>query len=419
MKNYMKILLYFVLPVSVGLFLLEGGFGAKIEPGTTQEEQQEVQGVAIKEVRQTNSGEGLQVPGTIVSEETAAVSAKIMAAVTTVHVKKGSLVKKGDPLVSLDPRQVRTYQDQAVAQVAGASAALQTLDGSIRVAQTEVEKAAVMEQQMKIKMNHAEQTFLRMKKLYEAGAASKQDYENAQTEFLAHERSWMDAGKGHEQAKANLAVTQAKKGEASAQYQQAQAGYNTANVNLQEAVLYSPFDGIVTEKMIDIGDMATPGVPLVTIERAPYSLEIDVDERKIGTVKVGEQLPVTIDAVQYKGKGNVLEITPRIDPASRKFRMKVSLPTDLQVTSGMYGQATIPGKAEDRIILPQTAILYWSQFTGVYVVDDKNVVHLTFVNIAPVDDKHVEVLSGLQIGDRIVVHSLEKVRDKVKVVAQK
>lgn len=416
-----KVLIFFVLPVSVGLLLVEGIFSSKVQPGVTTNVPEVVQGVEIEELKETNSTQGIKSSGTVVSAETATISAKLMASVNRIYVSKGSMVKKGDPLIALDPKQVKSYQDQAVAQIQGANAAMSTLEHSIEVAKKDVDKSKLAVQQMQIKLDHMEQTYQRIEKLYHSGATSKQDYENTRTEYLAAKSSWLDAQKNLEQAKANLAVMAAKKGEATAEYQQAQAGFETANVNLQDATIKAPFDGIITEKLVNVGDMATPGTPLLSVEKAPYFLEVDIDERSVGQIKLGDQLPISIDALQFKGKGSVAEITPRIDPASRKFRLKLSLPANLHVTSGMYGQATLLGKGEESIYIPKAAVVSWSQFTGVYVVDQANIAHLTFVNLAASDQDQdqVEVLSGLKIGDRIVVKQVDRVRDRVKVVAQK
>lgn len=414
-----KIIIFFIIPVVVGLVLVEGVFSSKVQPGTSTLEPKVVTGVALEELQPKNSSLGVKAAGTIVSAETATISAQITASVNKIYVNKGSIVKKGDPLISLDPAQVQSYQNQAQAQISSANAAMNTLVNSIEVARTDVDKSQLALQQMKVNLDHVEKTYLRIKNLYNSGAASKQDYENANTDYLNAKSTWLDAKKNVEQAKANLAVMTAKKGEVSAQYQQAQAGFDTAHVNLQDATITAPFDGVITEKTVNVGDLAAPGIPLLYVEKAPYYLEVDIDERSMGQIKMGDSLPIAIDAVKFNGFGKITEIAPKIDPASRKFRLKVSLPPSLKVTSGMFGQAILKGTGEETITIPKEAIVYWSQFTGVYVVDQENIAHLTYVNLASTDRDQVEVLGGLKAGDRIVVKSVEKVQDKAKVVEDK
>lgn len=416
MKGVLKIILFLVIPITISIIWMSGVFTQKVEPGNTALPIKEVQGVIIDEVVHTNYPVGLTVPGTVLSNEEAHVSSKLMASVKEVMVSKGSFVKEGDILVQLDPEQVAAQAKQAQTMIQGVEASLKSMDDSIRVSMVAIDQAQVKVQQADVALKNSETTFQRIKSLYEHGATSKQEYDQAETQYLLSQNNLLEAEVALAQAEASLDLMQSRKGEVQAQLAQAQAGYQTANVSVQDATIRAPFNGMVVETFVDIGDMATPGQPLVTLEKAPYYLEVFVDERKQSEIKMGDELLVTIAALQQEFKGKVMEITPRVDANSRKFRLKITLPDDAKVTSGMFGHALISEGEQEGIFIPQSAITRWSQFTGVYTVNEENITKLRYVQLGQSTGDVVEVLSGIQAGERIVVSPLEQVADNVKVV---
>lgn len=416
MKGLLKITLFLVIPITASMLWMSGVFTPKVEPGTTALPIKEVKGVKIQKIEPTSYQVGLTVAGTVISHEEASVSSKLMASVTKVLVNKGAHVKAGTPLVLLNPDQVASQAKQAQTMILGAQAALKSMDDAIRLSTVGVEQAQVKVQQAEVELKNSETNYQRIKSLFQSGATSKQDYDNVETQYTLNQNRVQEANAALAQAQASLGLIKSRKGEASAQLSQAQAGYQTANVSVQDATIRAPFSGIVVDTFVDKGDMATPGQALVSMEKAPYYLEAFVDERKQSKIKIGDEISVTIDALQQELTGKIAEMTPRVDTNSRKFRLKIALPETAQVTSGMFGHALIPEGGQEGIFIPATAVTRWSQFTGVFAVDEKNIVHLRYVQLGKAQGKLVEVLSGIDLGERIVVSPLEQVADQVKVV---
>lgn len=402
MKSWLKIILFLVIPVTAFLLILSGVFNHKIEPGTTEVNSEVIENIEVGEVTAKNYVSGSKVYGTIVSKEEAKLSAKMMAEVERIEVESGDKVTAGEAMIYLDKEQVQATLAQTSASIQSAKAKMQSIEETIKRLEATVEKAEA-------NYNLQEKTYNRKKELYENGVISLQEYDMAETQYLAAKAQLAEA-------KASLETTKANRAEVQAALEQARAKYNEVNVTLKDATIRAPFDGIVIDTLVDTGDMANPGMPLIIVERAPYFLEVFVDERKKNQIKLGTKIPVTIDSLNKTVQGTVTEITPRIDPASRTFRVKIQLPNTVEVTSGMFGYAEFPESKTKNIFIPKSAVYYWSQLTAVYVVDEENIAHLRYVQLGEEKGDEVEVLSGLNEGEHIVLNNVDKVKDLAKVV---
>jgi RND family efflux transporter MFP subunit len=226
----------------------------------------------------------------------------------------------------------------------------------------------------------AESTLKRYQQLYEKKSVSPQEFDEIKSRYQSAEarRDMARAG----QAQANAALAQARTA----------LGYTR---------IRAPFAGVVTEKMADVGTLASPGTPIFTIEDTrSYRLETQIDESDIRLVQIGQGSPVTIDAlgnVQLSG-----QVVPAADPASRSFLVKVELPADARLRSGLFGRAQFPRSDRPAILVPQTSVVERGQLEGVYVLDANRIVGLRYVTLGMSIGEKVEVLSGLQDGDKVV-----------------
>src|SRR5437868_9142756 len=204
---------------------------------------------------------------------------------------------------------------------------------------------------------------------------------------------------------------QARAKMASAHNEQAQAGLGQARAAEAQARamlsltrIRAPFDGAVTAKNVDPGALASPGVPLLNIEDAQrFRVEASVDEHNIRAVKVGTSARVVLDAFGGEMQGKVAQVVPAADPASRSFVVKVDLPGDARLRSGVFARVQFSNGRRDAVLLPRTAVLDRGQLQAVYAVSPQNVASLRFVTIGKASGDQVEVLSGVESGERIVV----------------
>jgi len=184
-----------------------------------------------------------------------------------------------------------------------------------------------------------------------------------------------------------------------ADFDAAQSRYRVAEANLSHAKLLAPFDGIVAQKLADVGDLATPGKPLFVLEQVGrFRLEANVPERFAGNLKLGQELDVVIEALNGRCRGPISEIIPAADPASRSFLIKIALPADAPLKSGLFGRALLPVGVRAAVLVPAAAIHERGQLTFVYVVANGRA-QMRLIRTG----KPGEVLSGLEAGEQVVV----------------
>lgn len=237
----------------------------------------------------------------------------------------------------------------------------------------------------------AQVTQERYQTLLSKKSASQQEYDVAEVGLKAAQATL-------EQARASTAQAEAKRA-------QAQAQLSSAETVLGYAHITAPFTGIVTKRSVDPGDLASPGMPLIEIEQAgEYRLEAAVPESLISTIRVGQQVGVTIESLGESGptEGRIAQINPSADDASRTFTVKVALGSPAGLRSGLYGQLLLPGGERSGLSVPSSAVISRGQMKSVFTVDDATA-RLRLVTLGELLDGRYEVLSGLAAGDRVVL----------------
>jgi RND family efflux transporter MFP subunit len=166
---------------------------------------------------------------------------------------------------------------------------------------------------------------------------------------------------------------------------------------------------------VEPGNLATPGAPLLTIEQdGLYRLEASVDESKLASVRVGQAVEAVIDASDRKVNARVTEIVPSVDSASRSYIVKLDLPSMPQLRTGMFGRAIFPMGMEKVVAIPVAALMDRGQLQSVFVVED-GVAHTRLVTTGRRTKDGVEVLSGLNAGETLVVPIPQGLQDGARV----
>ena len=176
--------------------------------------------------------------------------------------------------------------------------------------------------------------------------------------------------------------------------------------------LLAPFDGVVTRKLADVGDLAAPGRPVIELEDpSALRFEADVPEAFVGSVELGATYPVRLGAASSPMDGKVVEIAPVADAASRTFLVKLDLPPSAAARSGQFGRATIPTGLQKQILrVPASAVIARGQVELVFVAAE-NRAQLRLVRAGKRDADHVELLSGVAPGETVVIEGAEQLRD--------
>ncbi len=190
-----------------------------------------------------------------------------------------------------------------------------------------------------------------------------------------------------------------------AEFDAAQARYRVAETALSHAKIRALFDGLVTRKWCEPGDMAAPGKPLFEMEQpTAFRFEAEVPERHRNVVNVGKAVHVVVDATGEKCVGKVGEVSPVADASSRSFTAKIDLNCRLPVQSGQFGRAELIVGERFGMFVTRGAVHRRGQLTFVYVVEESRA-RMRLVRTGREYLDLVEIVSGLERGERVVTRS--------------
>ncbi len=182
----------------------------------------------------------------------------------------------------------------------------------------------------------------------------------------------------------------------------AEAGLREAKSMLAYTIIKAPFSGLITQKIANVGDLATPGMPLLKLEN-PDHLQVvtAIPESKAREVQLKTRLEVTIPAAAVRVSGTVTELSPAVDPHSRTMPIKIDL-SDISLKTGMFARVTLPGTPDPAIMIPERAIVPFGQLKKIFVVE-KGKAWLRLVRTGRRRGDSIEILAGLDPGERIVI----------------
>lgn len=314
-----------------------------------------------------------EATGTVRARTTATISSKVMGYVQKVSVQVGDRVRQGQELITLDARDLDVNLRRAEAGGAEVQSAIPELENATAAA--------------KANLDLAQTTFKRMEELASKKSISNQELDEASARLKA--------------AQANYDMVRSRRSQINSKMAVVEQEVRAAGIMRDYAKLAAPFSGVVITRTVEPGNLATPGVPLLTIEQdGLYRLEASVDESKLATVRVGQAVEVVLEA-DRKLNARVSEIVPSVDAASRTYIVKLDLPAAPQLRTGMFGRAIFPLGAQKVVAIPLAALMDRGQLQSVFVVED-GVAHTRLVTTGRRTSDAVEVLSGLNAGEQVV-----------------
>jgi RND family efflux transporter MFP subunit len=322
-----------------------------------------VRNISVLAVQQASVPDLVEAVGTVRAAQTSDAASQMMGNIVEIRAHEGDHVQRGQVLAVIDDSQPRAVVDRATAAELAAQQQLVGADSDLAL---------------------AESTLKRYQNLYEKKSVSPQEFDEVKARQQA-------ALARRDMAKAGLA--------------QAQAALSQARTSLDYTRIRAPFDGVVTEKKADSGTLVSPGLPIFTVEDVRrYRLEATVNENDLQYVRTGQQVSVVIDALDNaRLNGKVAQIVPVADPTSRTFLVKIDLPTDTRLRSGLFGRAQFSRGERPALLIPRSAVVERGQLQGIYVLDQDQLASLRYVTLGKPSGAAIEVLSGLQNGERLVV----------------
>jgi RND family efflux transporter MFP subunit len=362
-----------------------GGGGEKKSAGASAEKAPVR--VTTSAVTQEDWPSAAELTGEIRARTSTEIAARVMGYVREIRVHTGDTVAAGQVLVIVDSRDLEAAARQAASAEAEAQSAISELETAARSAKAQLDLARA--------------THRRMQDLFSKNSLSRQEMDEADMRLRVAEA-------------AADAVTSKRK-QLDARIAQAQEAVKLAEVNKAFAEIRAPFAGIVTARKAEPGTLASPGMPLLTLEQAgAYRAEISVDESKLREVRVGSPLTLSIEALDRTVETRVTEVVPAIDPGSRGFVVKADVGGISGLRSGMFVRAHVHSGARRVLTVDAKAVKTEGQLQSALAVEQGRAQE-RMIRTGDRRDGRVEVLSGLKEGDVVIMNPPSDLRDGDKV----
>ena len=347
-----------VLALSLVLPLGLTGCSDAEQASTTQSEPRSVQaGISLIEPVQATATTA--VTGSVVALESVRVASRLMGYIRDIAVVEGQTVKTGQRLFTIDPLDIEGAVEQARLGLRQAEDALQD----------------------------AKADFNRFENLYKEEVVSRQQFEKMRLNY-------------------DIAVSRAA---------QAKAGLGTAQGQMRYATVSAPIDGVVTQKLANEGDIAAPGHPVLMLEN-PNRLQVRaaVSEALYKTIKLGQNVMVEVDGQAQAISATVANISPAADPMTHTYTIKLDIAAK-NLNSGAFARVLFPVGVRSLLAVPSAAVLDRAGITGVFVVDAQNLAQYRMVRTGRIDGDRIEILSGLNPGERVVTQNAQAVNNGDKI----
>lgn len=323
--------------------------------------------VKTNQVEANSNSPFLSVSGKIQASNSADLSTRMMGYINKIHVNVGDKVSKGQLLVSINNSDLQAKSAQVNAGINEATAAF----------------------------NNAQKDYNRFQNLFADNSASQKEMDDMTANF--------------EMAKARLESANQMKNEINAQF-----AYSN---------ITAPFSGTVTSKNVEEGNMANPGIPLISIE-TPGHFEVMamVPETEISQIIKGTEVDVIVKSINKTLKGKVIEVSTSAKNTGGQYLVKIDLDkTDTPILSGMFTTVQFPIERKEKsemVLIPTEAIITNGQLSGIYTISQTNTAILRWLRLGRTFGNQVEVLSGLNADEAYIVSAEGKLYNGVKVNVQ-
>ncbi len=351
----------------IGLFALSFlAIGCGTDDKKTVTDNSPAIAVKVSSVSKDSSNPFVTASGKVEAAKSTNISTRMMGYVDKIYVNVGDKVRSGQLLISVNNADVSAKLAQVNAGITEAQAAF----------------------------NNAEKDYTRFTALFQEKSASQKELDDITAHF--------------EMAKAHLEAARQMK--------------NEVNAQLSYANIRAPFNGVVTNKFINTGDMANPGMPLLEVESpGAYQVLAMVPESEILDIQKDTKVHVQLKTLDKIVQGKITEVSTSAKNTGGQYMVKVLLDaSDANILSGMYATVQFPVAKESSkaIMIPNDALVHNGQLTGIYTVSQNNTALLRWLRLGRTFGDKVEVLSGLSADEGYIISAEGKLYNGVKITIQ-
>ena len=306
--------------------------------------------------------------GTVEPVVTVQVGSQVSGQVETLYADFNTIVMAGQLLARLDPRTFESALENARASLVSAHARVKTSEADLTGTRASLESARASLRAAEVDADKAQILFRRSEEMKAADLISQTDYDNAKAAAEAAVARAEQAEAAIKQVEAQIVAREAGVEQASAQVIQAEADVNRAEINLEYTNIYSPVDGVVISREVDVGQtvaasMSAPTLFMIANDLAVMRVNASIDEADIGKLSQSNQVGFTVDAYPGAGfRGFIEEI--RLNPRTSQNVVTYSViigvnNQDLKLKPGMTANITVTvDRKDDALSIPNAALRY-------------------------------------------------------------
>lgn len=389
--------------------------------GGNEEAEQTHEDLAVTEVRVAEAEIGqivetISATGNVFALHESRIHSKVAGRVEQIPADEGDRVVKGQVLIRLEQEDFVLAKSRAEAALNTAKAALQQLKAGARGEDIKGAEAAVF--QARASLEEAKSDFERVTKLHKEHVASQQMFDTAKARHEVARQAVRIASEQLKKAKSGPTTEDLQV--ADARVREAEVGLEIAEQQLKDSTILAPFAGIVAEKLMNAGEMvsamsAIAILRLVNVESV--KIQATLPEKEMSRVRVGLGALVDVDAYSNEQfSGRIRKISPIVDPASRSFKLTIEIPNpDFRLKPGMFARVQIHSEQHDKAVLIPRPSLNTSNGQHSVFITEKGVAKRRHVAIGMQNESTIEILDGLQAGERVIIEGNYGLNDGGKI----
>lgn len=322
---------------------------------------------------------------TLEASEQGIINSKISARIISISVENGQYVNAGDTVATLDDQDIRNN--------------IKASQSQLKVTEQQLASAQVSIKKLKTSLDDATRNYDRQKNIYDKGGISKADFETAE-KTLSNAQADYEAG--------NVSI------------QTAEANINAQKVslsnlqdNLNNTVIKAPISGVISEKNMNIGQMASAGTALAKVNNiASLYATIQIPQDKINNVKIGQPASVTLEGSDKTYNGTVQNIDLSADTTARVFNCKIKVDNiDNMLHPGVFAKVELISDEKIQVISVPIKALVGTEGDYYVFVNDNGTAKKQKVTIGETDGNNVQITSGIKDGDQIISTNTSTLQD--------